>query len=73
MSGLGLSEARVKDFSVCPDGGALLLTGTNGYLHMLTLKVLLLLLVLLLLSVTNQLSFFFFFFSPSRPMRSSAA
>uniref|UniRef100_A0A3P9P948 U3 small nucleolar RNA-associated protein 18 homolog n=1 Tax=Poecilia reticulata TaxID=8081 RepID=A0A3P9P948_POERE len=34
----GLSEARVKDFSVCPDGGALLLTGTNGYLHMLTLK-----------------------------------
>uniref|UniRef100_A0A3P9P980 U3 small nucleolar RNA-associated protein 18 homolog n=1 Tax=Poecilia reticulata TaxID=8081 RepID=A0A3P9P980_POERE len=38
VRGLGLSEARVKDFSVCPDGGALLLTGTNGYLHMLTLK-----------------------------------
>ncbi|XP_067427022.1 U3 small nucleolar RNA-associated protein 18 homolog [Thunnus thynnus] len=34
----GLNEARVKEFSVCPDGGALLLTGTNGYLHMLTLK-----------------------------------
>lgn len=35
----GLNEARVKEFSVCPEGGALLLTGTNGYLHMLTLKV----------------------------------
>ncbi|XP_026204550.1 U3 small nucleolar RNA-associated protein 18 homolog [Anabas testudineus] len=34
----GLNEARVKEFSVCPDGGALLLTGTNGYLHLLTLK-----------------------------------
>ncbi|XP_028268122.1 U3 small nucleolar RNA-associated protein 18 homolog [Parambassis ranga] len=34
----GLNEARVKEFSVCPEGGALLLTGTNGYLHMLTLK-----------------------------------
>ncbi|XP_041813327.1 U3 small nucleolar RNA-associated protein 18 homolog [Chelmon rostratus] len=34
----GLSEARVKEFSVCPEGGALLLTGTNGYLHLLTLK-----------------------------------
>ncbi|XP_035760220.1 U3 small nucleolar RNA-associated protein 18 homolog, partial [Neolamprologus brichardi] len=35
----GLNEARVKEFSVCPEGGALLLTGTNGYLHVLTLKV----------------------------------
>uniref|UniRef100_UPI0037E8BEC7 U3 small nucleolar RNA-associated protein 18 homolog n=1 Tax=Semicossyphus pulcher TaxID=241346 RepID=UPI0037E8BEC7 len=34
----GLNEARVKEFSVCPEGGALLLTGTNGYLHLLTLK-----------------------------------
>ncbi|KAM9843224.1 U3 small nucleolar RNA-associated protein 18 homolog [Aulostomus maculatus] len=34
----GLNEARVKEFSVCPDGGNLLLTGTNGYLHLLTLK-----------------------------------
>jgi len=34
----------VKEFSVCPDGGALLLTGTSGYLHLLTLKVTLLLL-----------------------------
>ncbi|KAK2894280.1 U3 small nucleolar RNA-associated protein 18 homolog [Channa argus] len=34
----GLNEARVKEFSVCPEGGTLLLTGTNGYLHLLTLK-----------------------------------
>ncbi|XP_054615493.1 U3 small nucleolar RNA-associated protein 18 homolog isoform X2 [Dunckerocampus dactyliophorus] len=34
----GLNEARVKEFSVCPDGGALLLTGSRGYLHTLTLK-----------------------------------
>ncbi|XP_029364260.1 U3 small nucleolar RNA-associated protein 18 homolog [Echeneis naucrates] len=34
----GLNEARVKEFSVCPDGGTLLLSGTNGYLHLLTLK-----------------------------------
>uniref|UniRef100_A0A672H219 U3 small nucleolar RNA-associated protein 18 homolog n=1 Tax=Salarias fasciatus TaxID=181472 RepID=A0A672H219_SALFA len=34
----GLNESRVKEFSVCPDGGNLLLTGTNGYLHLLTLK-----------------------------------
>ncbi|XP_023812945.1 U3 small nucleolar RNA-associated protein 18 homolog isoform X2 [Oryzias latipes] len=34
----GLKETRVKEFSVCPDGGALLLTGTSGYLHLLTLK-----------------------------------
>ncbi|KAF7643231.1 hypothetical protein LDENG_00243000, partial [Lucifuga dentata] len=34
----GLDEARVKDFSVCPDGDALLLSGSRGYLHLLTLK-----------------------------------
>ncbi|XP_040917793.1 U3 small nucleolar RNA-associated protein 18 homolog isoform X2 [Toxotes jaculatrix] len=34
----GLNEVRVKEFSVCPEGGALLLTGTGGYLHLLTLK-----------------------------------
>ncbi|KAK5856867.1 hypothetical protein PBY51_008432 [Eleginops maclovinus] len=34
----GLTEARVKEFSVCPEGGALLLSGTRGYLHLLTLK-----------------------------------
>nr|XP_057906182.1 U3 small nucleolar RNA-associated protein 18 homolog [Doryrhamphus excisus] len=34
----GLNETRVKEFSVCPDGGALLLTGSRGYLHTLTLK-----------------------------------
>ncbi|KAM8844122.1 U3 small nucleolar RNA-associated protein 18 homolog isoform 1-T4 [Spinachia spinachia] len=34
----GLNEARVKEFSVRPVGGELLLTGTNGYLHLLTLK-----------------------------------
>ncbi|CAN9505102.1 unnamed protein product [Ophioblennius macclurei] len=34
----GLKESRVREFSVCPDGGALLLSGNNGYLHLLTLK-----------------------------------
>uniref|UniRef100_H3BXR2 U3 small nucleolar RNA-associated protein 18 homolog n=1 Tax=Tetraodon nigroviridis TaxID=99883 RepID=H3BXR2_TETNG len=34
----GLKEERVRDFCVCPEGGALLLQGTNGYLHLLTLK-----------------------------------
>ncbi|XP_029014453.1 U3 small nucleolar RNA-associated protein 18 homolog isoform X2 [Betta splendens] len=34
----GLNETRVKEFQVCPEGGTLLLTGTNGYLHLLTLK-----------------------------------
>ncbi|KAM9780248.1 U3 small nucleolar RNA-associated protein 18 homolog [Neosynchiropus ocellatus] len=34
----GLNEARVKDFTVCPQGGTLLFTGTNGYLHLVTLK-----------------------------------
>lgn len=29
----------MREFSVCPEGGTLLLTGTNGYLHLLTLKV----------------------------------
>lgn len=35
----GLKEERVRDFCVCPEGGALLLSGTSGYLHLLTLKV----------------------------------
>ncbi|XP_077590747.1 U3 small nucleolar RNA-associated protein 18 homolog [Stigmatopora nigra] len=34
----GLRESRVKEFCVCPEGGALLLTGSRGYLHRLTLK-----------------------------------
>ncbi|XP_017296898.1 U3 small nucleolar RNA-associated protein 18 homolog isoform X2 [Kryptolebias marmoratus] len=34
----GLNESRVKEFCVCPEGDALLLSGTNGYLHLLTLK-----------------------------------
>ncbi|KAJ0000908.1 hypothetical protein NQD34_005928 [Periophthalmus magnuspinnatus] len=34
----GLNEARVKEFSVCPVGDAVLLTGTRGYLHLLSLK-----------------------------------
>lgn len=38
-SSAGLNEVRVKEFSVCPEGGALLLTGTRGYLHLLSLKV----------------------------------
>ncbi len=52
----GLNEARVKEFSVCPEGGALLLTGTNGYLHLLTLKVTLLL--LLFVSLLEDLNVF---------------
>ncbi|KAM6957800.1 U3 small nucleolar RNA-associated protein 18 homolog [Aplochiton taeniatus] len=34
----GLQESRVKEFEVSPEGDALLLTGTSGYLHMLTMK-----------------------------------
>ncbi|XP_072298916.1 U3 small nucleolar RNA-associated protein 18 homolog [Eucyclogobius newberryi] len=34
----GLSEARVKEFSMCPEGDAVLLWGTRGYLHLLQLK-----------------------------------
>lgn len=34
----GLNESRVKEFCVCPEGGALLLSGSSGYLHLLTLK-----------------------------------
>lgn len=34
----GLNEARVKEFSVCPVGGTVLLWGSRGYLHLLTLK-----------------------------------
>jgi hypothetical protein len=35
----GLREQRVKEFEVSPDGESLLLTGTSGYLHVLTMKV----------------------------------
>ncbi|XP_056144005.1 U3 small nucleolar RNA-associated protein 18 homolog [Lampris incognitus] len=34
----GLNEPRVKDFYVAPQGETLLLTGNNGYLHVMTLK-----------------------------------
>ncbi|XP_061701301.1 U3 small nucleolar RNA-associated protein 18 homolog [Syngnathoides biaculeatus] len=34
----GLHEDHVKEFCVCPGGGALLLTGSRGRLHTLTLK-----------------------------------
>lgn len=34
----GLKEARVKEFTVCPVGGAVLLWGSRGYLHQLSLK-----------------------------------
>lgn len=34
----GLEEKRVKQFEVSPDGSLLLLTGTSGYLHLLTMK-----------------------------------
>ncbi|XP_036408352.1 U3 small nucleolar RNA-associated protein 18 homolog isoform X2 [Megalops cyprinoides] len=34
----GLSEKKVKDFEVSPDGGFLLLSGTSGYLHLVTMK-----------------------------------
>lgn len=34
----GLNEARVKEFSVCPVEDTVLLSGTRGYLHLLTLK-----------------------------------
>jgi len=34
----GLKEPKVKDFEVSPDGDSLLLTGTSGYLHVLTMK-----------------------------------
>ncbi|KAM9474215.1 U3 small nucleolar RNA-associated protein 18 homolog [Salvelinus alpinus] len=34
----GLREQRVKEFEVSPDGESLLLTGTSGYLHVLTMK-----------------------------------
>uniref|UniRef100_A0A8C8FP39 U3 small nucleolar RNA-associated protein 18 homolog n=1 Tax=Oncorhynchus tshawytscha TaxID=74940 RepID=A0A8C8FP39_ONCTS len=35
----GLREQRVKEFEVSPDGESLLLTGTSGYLHVLTMKL----------------------------------
>ncbi|MBN3310808.1 UTP18 protein, partial [Amia calva] len=34
----GLDERKVKEFEVSPDGSFLLLTGTSGYLHLLTMK-----------------------------------
>ncbi|KAM4598104.1 U3 small nucleolar RNA-associated protein 18 homolog isoform 2-T2 [Polymixia lowei] len=34
----GLNESRVKEFCVSPEGDSLLLTGTRGFLHVLTLK-----------------------------------
>ncbi|KAJ0058568.1 hypothetical protein NL108_017069 [Boleophthalmus pectinirostris] len=34
----GLTERRVKEFSMCPVGDTVLLTGTRGYLHLLSLK-----------------------------------
>lgn len=34
----GLNEARVKEFSVCPVGDTVLLWGSRGYMHLLTLK-----------------------------------
>uniref|UniRef100_A0A3P9A5U0 U3 small nucleolar RNA-associated protein 18 homolog n=1 Tax=Esox lucius TaxID=8010 RepID=A0A3P9A5U0_ESOLU len=34
----GLNEQRVKEFEVSPDGQSLLLTGSSGYLHVMTMK-----------------------------------
>ncbi|XP_063077888.1 U3 small nucleolar RNA-associated protein 18 homolog isoform X1 [Engraulis encrasicolus] len=34
----GLSEQRVKEFEVSPEGDFLLLTGSSGYLHLMTMK-----------------------------------
>ncbi|XP_062865300.1 U3 small nucleolar RNA-associated protein 18 homolog [Trichomycterus rosablanca] len=34
----GLNEQRVKDFEVCPDGEFLLLTGSSGFLHLMTTR-----------------------------------
>ncbi|KAL7830072.1 hypothetical protein SRHO_G00311990 [Serrasalmus rhombeus] len=34
----GLNEQRVKEFEVSPDGEFLLLTGSSGYLHLMTMK-----------------------------------
>lgn len=34
----GLKEQRVKEFQVSPEGDSLLLSGTSGYLHVLTMK-----------------------------------
>uniref|UniRef100_A0A8C1UXN0 U3 small nucleolar RNA-associated protein 18 homolog n=1 Tax=Cyprinus carpio TaxID=7962 RepID=A0A8C1UXN0_CYPCA len=35
----GLNEQRVSDFQVSPDGKYLLLSGSSGYLHLMTTKV----------------------------------
>ncbi|KAI7789968.1 U3 small nucleolar RNA-associated protein 18 homolog isoform X2 [Triplophysa rosa] len=34
----GLNEQRVKDFELSPDGKCLLLSGSSGYLHLMTMK-----------------------------------
>ncbi|KAG7317436.1 hypothetical protein KOW79_019734 [Hemibagrus wyckioides] len=34
----GLNEQRVKEFEVSPDGQFLLLTGSSGFLHLMTMK-----------------------------------
>ncbi|XP_017309879.1 U3 small nucleolar RNA-associated protein 18 homolog [Ictalurus punctatus] len=34
----GLTEQRVKEFEVSPDGQFLLLTGSSGFLHLMTMK-----------------------------------
>ncbi|KAL6457699.1 hypothetical protein MHYP_G00346620 [Metynnis hypsauchen] len=34
----GLNEQRVKEFEVSPDGEFMLLTGSSGYLHLMTMK-----------------------------------
>ncbi|XP_062388409.1 U3 small nucleolar RNA-associated protein 18 homolog [Sardina pilchardus] len=34
----GLTEQRVKEFEVSPEGDYLLLTGSSGYLHLMTMK-----------------------------------
>ena len=35
----GLKQASVREFSVSPEGDSLLLSGNDGYLHVLKLKV----------------------------------
>lgn len=35
----GVEERFLKNFEVSPDGSFMLLTGTSGYLHLLSMKV----------------------------------
>ena len=35
----GLKQASVREFAVSPEGDSLLLSGNDGYLHVLKLKV----------------------------------